>query len=288
MVGSTAAASTLIRVDAHQHFWAYNPRDYTWMTDGMDALRRNYLPADLAPLLEASGVTGTVTVQARQSLEETEWLLQLAGQNRFVKGVVGWVDLCSPRVDGQLEKFAANPILRGVRHVVQDEPDDRFMMRDDFRRGLGRLTRLGLTYDLLLFPRHLPVACEVVKQFPDQPFALDHIAKPFIKSRTVEPWANDLRRLAGCENVFCKLSGMVTEADWHNWAPADFRPYLDLVLECFGTKRLMVGSDWPVCTLAGGYADVMRLVSDYIARLSPAEQADIAGNTARKFYKIEM
>lgn len=277
-----------MRIDTHQHFWSYNPRDYTWMTDSMDVLRHDHLPADLAALLEASGIRGTIAVPARQSLEETDWLLRLADQNHLVKGVVGWIDLCSPAVDEQIEMFAAHPLFRGIRHVVQDEPDDRFMMRDDFLRGIGRLKKFGLTYDLLLFPRHLPVACEVVRQFPEQPFVLDHIAKPFIKAHHVEPWASDLRRLAEFENVFCKLSGMVTEADWHSWKPADFTPYMDVVLECFGTKRLMVGSDWPVCTLAGSYREVIMLASDYIAQLSAAEQADIWGNNAGSFYKIQM
>ena len=277
-----------MKIDTHQHFWIYNRRDYSWMNDSMDRLRRDYVPADLAPLIDASGINGTIAVQARQSLEETEWLLQLADQNPFVKGIVGWVDLCSMRVDEQLEQFATHPRLRGVRHIVQDEPDDRFMLRGDFLRGLGRLKRFSLTYDLLLFPRHLPVACEVVRQFPEQPFVLDHIAKPFIKDRQIEPWATDLRRLATFENVFCKISGMVTEADWQGWKPADFRPYLDVVLESFGAKRLMIGSDWPVCTLAGRYEDVMRLAFDYIARLSSAEQDELLGKTARSFYKIQV
>jgi L-fuconolactonase len=277
-----------MRIDTHQHFWIYTERGYAWMTDSMEALRRDYLPTDLAPSLEASGITGTIAVQAQQSLEETEWLLQLTDHNPFLKGVVGWVDLCSPAVDEQIEMFAGHPLFRGVRHVVHDEPDDRFMVRDDFLRGLGRLKRFGLTYDLLLFPRHLPVACEVVRQFPEQPFVLDHIAKPFIKARQVEPWASDLRRLAQFENVFCKLSGMVTEADWLGSKPADFTPFIDIVLECFGTKRLMVGSDWPVCTLAGSYAQVMKLASDFISQLSNAEQADIWANNAATFYKIQI
>src|SRR5579859_5446514 len=239
-----------MRIDTHQHFWRYNPRDYVWMTDRMGSLRRDFLPADLAPLIAASGVGGTVAVQARQSLEESRWLLELAGRNPFVRGVVGWVDLRNPQVDEQLAEFAAHAKFRGVRHVVHDEPDDLFVLRQDFTRGVGRLKQFGLTYDLLLFPRHLPPACELVARFPEQPFALDHIAKPLIGQHQTEPWASDLRRLAKFPNVFCKISGMVTEADWNSWQPADFRPYLDVVLESFGPKRLMLGSDWPVCTLA--------------------------------------
>lgn len=275
-----------MRIDAHQHFWRYNPRDYVWMTDKMAVLRRDYLPADLAPLLAASGISGTVAVQARQSLEETAWLLSLADQDPAIQGVVGWVDLCGARVDEQLESFSANPRLAGVRHVVQDGPDDRFMARDDFLRGIGRLKEFGLTYDLLLFPRHLPLACEVVARFPDQPFVLDHIAKPLIKDHQIEPWASDIRRLAQFENVFCKVSGMITEADWQDWQPPDFRPYLDVVLESFGTKRLMAGSDWPVCTLAGSYADVVNLAADYFVQLSLDEQSGIWAANARTFYKL--
>jgi len=286
MVGR-APRHTPVRIDTHQHFWIYNQRDYTWMSDKMDRLRRDYLPAGLAPLLAAVGITGTIAVQARQSLEETAWLLQLADQNPFIRGVVGWVELCSPWVDEQLENFSQHPRLVGVRHIVHDEPDDRFMARDDFLRGLGRLKKFGLTYDLLLFPRHLSLACEVVRQFPDQPFVLDHIAKPFIRTHEVEPWASDLRRLAQFENVCCKLSGMVTEADWRGWQQPDFRPYLDIVLESFGTRRLMAGSDWPVCTLAGSYETVISLTADYLAQLSPSEQDHIWHSNAEKFYRLQ-
>jgi len=283
-----AAEQTTVRIDAHQHFWIYNRRDYTWMSEKMDLLRRDYLPPDLAPLLARPEITSTIAVQARQSVEETEWLLQLADQTPFIRGVVGWVDLLSPRLDEQLEKFSQHPRLVGVRHVVHDEPDDRFMARDDFLRGVGRLRKLGLTYDLLLFPRHLSLACEVVQRFPDQPFVLDHISKPLIKDHQIEPWASDLRRLAQFDNVFCKISGMVTEADWNRWQAADLTPYLDIVLECFGTKRLMVGSDWPVCTLAGRYETVLGVTADYLAQLSSPEQADIWHYNAERFYRIQL
>jgi len=277
-----------MRIDAHQHFWRYNPQDYTWMTDKMESLRRDYLPEDLAPLLAASGIDGTVTVQAIHSLRETRWLVELAERSRFIYGVVGWVDLTSPRVDEQLAEFAGNPKFRGVRHQVHDEPDDRFMLRTDFARGIGRLKQFGLTYDLLLFPRHLPVACELVERFPDQPFLLDHIAKPLVRDRQLEPWATDIRRLARHQNVFCKISGLVTEADGQHWHPADFSPYLDVVLEGFGAKRLMLGSDWPVCTLAGHYGDAMKLAFDYIGHLSVHEQAEICGNSAARFYGLQL
>jgi len=275
-----------MKIDTHQHFWQYNDSDYGWMGAGMERLKCDRLPGDLAPLLEKVGIDGTVTVQARQCLEETEWLLRLADENKFIKGVVGWVDLRSPQLELQLERFCYHPRLRGVRHVVHDEPDDQFMMRDDFIRGIGKLNRYGLTYDLLLFPKHLPVACDLVGKFPEQLYVLDHISKPFIKDRKIEPWKTDIHRLASFENVSCKLSGMVTEADWHNWKPEDFKPYMDIVLEAFGADRLMVGADWPVCTVAGEYEEVMRIVGDYVQQLSGNEQAAIWAENAKRIYQV--
>ena len=275
-----------MRIDAHQHFWIYNPREYGWMGSGMEILKRDFLPPDLAPLLESAGIDGTVAVQARQCIEESRWLLELADQSPFIKAVVGWVDLCSPKVDEQLTAFARHSQFRGVRHVLHDEPDDRFMLREDFVRGLGCLAKHKLTYDLLLFPSHLPVACELVKQFPNQPFVVDHLAKPLIKAHELSPWAVDIRRLASFSNVFCKVSGMVTEADWRHWKPADFTPYLDVIFECFGPRRVMVGSDWPVCTLAGNYSQVMRIPADYLGELSTDEQAAVWGENAQRFYGI--
>lgn len=275
-----------MKTDTHQHFWKYNDRDYGWMGPGMEALKRDRLPGDLAGLLKKTGIDGTVTVQARQCLKETEFLLRLADENPFIKGVVGWVDLCSPQLELQLERFCYHPKLRGVRHVVQDEPDNRFMMRDDFMKGISRLRKYNLTYDLLLFPKHLPVACELVAQFAEQTFILDHISKPLIKDGKIEPWANDMRRLASFENVSCKISGMVTEADWHNWKPEDFKPYMDIALEAFGVSRIMVGSDWPVCTLAGEYEDVIQIAADYLQQLSPDEQACIWAENPKRTYQI--
>jgi L-fuconolactonase len=211
----------------------------------------------------------------------------LADQHPFIKGIVGWVDLCSPRVEEQLVSFTHHPKFRGVRHVLHDEPDDRFMLREDFLHGLSQLLKFKLTYDLLLFPRHLPIALELVKRFPEQPFILDHIAKPLIKDHKRTPWDSDMRRLAAFPNVSCKVSGMVTEADWKHWNPPDFTPYLDVVFECFGTKRIVVGSDWPVCTLAGTYADVMQIATDYIQKLSKDEQMDVWCQNARRFYGID-
>lgn len=276
-----------MKIDAHQHFWAYSPAEYGWISPEMTELKQDRLPADLAPLLAAAGLDGSVAVQARQSLAETAWLLQLADAHPLIKGVVGWVDLCSPDVGAQLERFSTHPKLRGVRHVVQDEPDDDFMRRPDFLRGIALLAEFNLTYDILIFPRHLPVAAELAAQFPHQPFVLDHLAKPFIKTGQLAPWQADLRRLAALPNVVCKVSGLVTEADWQAWRPADFEPYLDTVFTAFGPRRLMFGSDWPVCTLAGSYARVVNLVADYTARLSAAEQAAVWGQTAVEFYGLE-
>jgi L-fucono-1,5-lactonase len=276
-----------MKIDTHQHFWKYNRRDYVWMTSRMDKLRKDYLPSDLLPLIGAAGINATVAVQARQCLEESRWLLQLAAEYPFIRAVVGWVDLCSEQVVAQLEQLAENPKFRGVRHVVHDEPDDKFMLRATFLNGLRQLKKFGLTYDLLLFPRHLPIACDVVKQFPEQRFVLDHIAKPPIRMRNKEPWASDVKRLAEFPNVFCKVSGLVTEVEWGSWNAQDFEPYLDIVLSAFGPHRLMIGSDWPVCTLAAEYRSVINLKADYIARLSSDEQHTIWEKNPSEFYSIQ-
>jgi L-fuconolactonase len=275
-----------MKIDAHQHFWIYNQAEYGWIPDEMDDLRRDFLPAELAALQAPLGFDGSVAVQARQTLEETAWLLSLADQHPHILGVVGWVDLTASDVTAQLERFSARPRLRGIRHVLQSEPDGSFMLREDFRRGVGQLARFGLAYDLLIYPRHLPAAGELVSRFPGQAFVLDHIAKPPIARGELQPWADDLRRVAAFQNVSCKLSGMVTEADWQNWKPADFLPYLDAVLEAFGPGRLLIGSDWPVCTAAGTYGQVMDIVLGYIRKLSPEEQAGILGENARRIYNI--
>jgi len=275
-----------MKIDSHQHFWKYNPVDYGWMGLDMGKLRRDHLPGELAAILEGVGLDGSVAVQARQISEETEWLLSLAAENPFIKGVVGWVDLRSETVDVELECFAAEKKLKGVRHVLQDEEDDRFMLGEDFLRGIGKLEKYNLTYDILIFPRHIKYAVELVRNFPNQPFVVDHIAKPFIKKGEIEPWLSDMRKLATAENVYCKISGMVTEAAWDNWKEEDFVPYLDAILEMFGADRLMFGSDWPVCTLAGEYEQVLEIVTDAVACLSTQEQAQIMGANAIDFYKL--
>lgn len=274
-------------VDGHQHFWVYKQEDLPWIPPELPLLRRDYLPEQLAPLLQANGVEGTVVVQAQHSLRETQWLLELAERNPFIRGVVGWLDLRSPRLGEQLERFGRNRRFKGVRHILQDEADANFMLGREFQRGLGLLKQFGLTYDLVIAPRHLPAACELAANFPEQPFVLDHIAKPQIKDGVLSPWDADIRKLASFPNVFCKVSGMVTEADWAKWKPADFTPYLDVVWEAFGTKRLLFGSDWPVCLLAGDYGRVRGLAAGYVGSLSKDEQQAFWGGVAARVYSLE-
>ncbi len=274
------------RIDSHQHFWRYNPREYPWMDDSRAPLRVDIMPPAMQPLLAQAKIDGTVAVQARQNLKETEFLLALADEYDFIRGVVGWVDLSAADIEAQLERFASHPRLVGIRHIVHDEADDRFMLGGGFLRGLARLQAYGLRYDLLVFPRHLPVALDVVKRFPQQRFVLDHIAKPFIKDGIIQPWERDIRALAACDNVCCKVSGMVTEAAWGAWTQADFTPYLDVVFDCFGSERLMFGSDWPVCELAGSYSEVLNIVERYITALSADEQAAVMGGNASDFYQL--
>ena len=273
------------RIDAHQHFWIYNQNDYVWMGEEHGTLRRDFTPRDLAPLLDNIEFDGSVAVQARQLVEETEWLLELADTDERVMGVVGWIDLRSNDVHSQIDRFSPHPKLRGVRHVVHDEPDDDFMLRSDFRRGLALLEPAGLTYDFLLFPKHLSRALTIADEFPNQRFVVDHIAKPFIRDGVMSPWDGEMREIARRDNVMCKLSGMVTEAATE-WNAADFVPYIDVMMEAFGPARLMIGSDWPVSTIAGEYPAVMEIVLDYIRRLSESEQAAVSGDTCERFYGI--
>jgi L-fuconolactonase len=274
------------RIDAHQHFWHYDAAEYDWIDETMAALRRDFLPRDLKPLLESAGFDGCVAVQARQTLEETWWLLELADENEFVQCVVGWVDLRSAQLPQQLREFTRNKKLVGVRHIVQAEPDDEFMLRADFQRGIAQLAEFGLAYDVLVYPRQLPAAAGLVQQFPRQRFVLDHIAKPLIAQSALDPWQTHVRALAQSPNVWCKVSGMVTEARWAEWRPEDFRPYLDVVFEAFTPARIMIGSDWPVCTVAADYRTTMGIVIDYIAQLPQEQQNAILGGNCAAFYKL--
>jgi L-fuconolactonase len=273
-------------LDAHQHFWRYDAPRFDWISHAMACLKRDFLPKDLQQEFAANGVHQCIAVQAECSETETLFLLDLAKQWSTIAGVVGWVALRDSKLEERLEFFSGFPKLRGFRHIVQSEPDDRFLIREGFRRGIGALQRHGFTYDILIYPRQLPAALELVSFFPEQLFVIDHLAKPEIKDRKIEPWATQMRALARNSNVYCKISGLVTEADWHGWRPEDFRPYLDVVFDAFGPERLMFGSDWPVCLVASSYAGVKKLVMDYLVYFSDADRAKVLGETAARFYGI--
>jgi len=275
-----------MRIDAHQHFWNYSTDEFGWIDSSMSSLMRDYLPPHLEPVLQSHSLDGSVSVQARQSYQETDFLLELAEAHEFIKGVVGWVDLRDPAVEMQLERLALNPFFKGVRHVIHDEPDDNFMLKPAFINGISHLSSHSLTYDILIFSKHLPCTCNFVKQFPNQLFVVDHIAKPRIRDAEFEPWRSCMAELAQHENVYCKLSGMITEAHWASWQPDDLARYMDSVLELFGPDRVMFGSDWPVCTVAGTYNQVIGLVESFISSLSADEQAAIMGTTAVTFYNL--
>jgi L-fucono-1,5-lactonase len=275
-----------MHIDAHQHFWIYSSAEYEWIDDSMAALRQNFLPDDLAPELKNAGFGGSITVQARQTLEETRWLLDLAARSPSILGVVGWVDLRSPMVRSELEVLARNPKLVGIRHVVQSEPDDRFVLRPDFMRGISVLEEFNLAYDILIYSKHLPIAAEFVARFPRQRFVLDHLAKPPIKSGHIDSWARGISQLAAFPNVFCKLSGLVTEADWQRWTVKQIVPFLDVAFESFGPDRLMIGSDWPVCLIAASYARALEVVKSYLDEKRPDSQDRVLGGNALRFYQL--
>jgi L-fuconolactonase len=274
-----------MHIDAHQHFWRFDPVRDAWITDEMGVLRRDFLPEELEALLKANGVSGTVAVQADQSEAETRFLLELAEAHPFILGVVGWVDLLAPNLPERLEHLAGFPRFRGVRHIAQAETDD-FLAQEDVIRGIGALRAFDLTYDILVYPRQLAATLSLVERLPDQPFVVDHLAKPQIARGTMEPWGAQIRALAKHPNVWCKVSGLVTEADWARWKPEDLRPYLDVVFEAFGPQRLMFGSDWPVCLLAAGYGEVLAVVETYLERLSPPEREGVLGGNAAGFYGL--
>jgi L-fuconolactonase len=276
-----------MRIDAHQHFWRYNAQRHTWITDEMSILKRDYLPAELLLELNKNGISGCMTVQVDQTEQETQFLLELAEQHDAIKGVVGWIDLSAHEVSQRLHHFSQFQKLRGLRHIVQSESDDRFILRPEFCRGIEELGEHGLTYDILIYPRQLPAAIELTQRFPQQPFVVDHIAKPAIRSGELEPWATQMRTIAKSANVYCKLSGMVTEADWGKWRSEDITPYLDVVFKAFGPGRLMFGSDWPVCLLAGSYQQTKQLIEAYTEKLSPEEREGIFGGNAARFYGLK-
>ena len=273
-------------IDAHQHFWRFDPDAYAWIGPHMERLRRDFLPEDLEPELAGAGLAGCVAVQVRQSEEETRFLLDLAERHPFIRGVVGWVDLCAPDVGEALRRLA-HPKLVGLRHIAQDEPDDRFLLRDDFTRGIAALGPAGLAYDLLVYPRQLGAAVELARRFPGQRFVLDHLGKPDVAHGGRAAWEGAFRSLAALPNVCCKLSGLVTEADWDRWTPADLQPFLDVAYACFGAERLMIGSDWPVCLLASGYARTVAVVMDDLAARPAAARTAVLGGTAARFWNLD-
>jgi L-fuconolactonase len=271
-------------IDCHQHFWRYDPVEYGWIDDSMAAIRRDFLPEDARTAMATAGVDACVAVQARQTLEETEWLLDLADRHPFIRGVVGWIDLQGD-VDAQLAPFHGRGRLVGVRHIVQAEPDG-FLERPVFLSGVGRLHDHGLAYDILIYARQLPSAICFARRFPRQRFVLDHLGKPDIRDGGFDEWRRQIELLAALPNVWCKLSGLVTEADWRAWTPGQLRPYVDAALEAFGASRVMLGSDWPVCLVAASYQDAIALVTDAVAEYSDDERAQILGGNAEEFWTL--
>lgn len=274
------------RIDAHQHFWQYRAETHGWIDDSMRVLRGDFMPDDLAPLLVAAGFDSCIAVQTQQNVAETEWLLELAAAHPFIAGVVGWVDLRAGDVTAELRRLSASKKLRGVRHVVQDEPDDRFLLQPEFMRGIGMLAEFGLAYDILVYPGQLPAAVELTRAFPEQRFVLDHLGKPEIRTGGLDGWARSIAAISRNRNVYCKLSGMVTEADWRTWSPDALAPYVQTVLDWFGPERLMIGSDWPVCLLAGTYETVVGAAMRLIDRLPQRDQDAILGGTAARVYGV--
>lgn len=273
------------RIDSHQHFWKFDPIRDGWIDHTMQKIQRDFLPEDLLPLLSQNQFSGCVAVQASQAEEETNFLLDLASKNDFIKGVVGWIDLRDENISERLNHFSKYEKLKGFRHVVQGEPDD-FMFGAAFRNGIAALKQFNFTYDILIFHRQLPAAIDLVKSFPDQAFVIDHIAKPDIKSGEIASWKKGIEEIAKFKNVSCKISGMVTEADWNSWKPSDLKPYLDVIFENFSTDKILYGSDWPVCNVAADYNTIVKTLEDYISKFSTEDQDKIWSENAKAFYKL--
>lgn len=277
----------MLKIDAHQHFWKFDEIRDSWINAEMAVIRRDFMPVDLKPFLETNGFDGCIVVQSDQTPAENEFQLQNAADHDFIKGVVGWVDLQSEDIEAELARLSAFEKLKGFRHILQGEADRALMLKPAFLNGISKLKGFNFTYDILIFPDQLKYAAELVGLFPEQLFVLDHIAKPDIKGQILEGWEEDMKDLAKFDNVYCKVSGLVTEADWANWKSEDFKPYLDVVFEAFGTERVMYGSDWPVCLLAGSYAQVKELVSQYVSKFSNEEQDLFWGGNAIRFYNLK-
>lgn len=273
-------------IDSHQHFWHYEPIKHSWLDDSMSVIRKDFLPEDLQKVYQKNQIDGCVAVQADQTLEETDFLLDLAKKNSFIKGVVGWADLRADNIDSILEKYSSDKNLKGWRHVVQGEADPNFLLRPNFLRGISLLEKYNHTYDILVFPHQLGSVLEFVKRFPNQKFVIDHIAKPYIKDGFYEGWAVLMKEIGKHENVYCKLSGMITEADYNTWTAEQLHPYMSLTLEAFSAERTMFGSDWPVCLVAGNYGQVKGLVTKFISTLASQDQDMIMGKNAKEFYSL--
>lgn len=276
-----------MQIDAHQHFWNYDPQRDSWITEEMRAIRCDFTPYDLLRELKENDMDGSVVVQADPSETETAFLVNIADRHDFVKGVVGWIDLTGRYAEDRMRFYKETaPKVKGFRHIVQSEPDDRFLLRDDFCHGVGLLKQFDYTYDILIYPKQLPAAIEFAERFPEQRFVIDHIAKPDIKKGNIESWASRIKILARHPHVWCKVSGMITEADWNTWSEADLKPFLDVVFEAFGPRRLMFGSDWPVCLVAGNYQKVKQIIVNYIKMLEPEDQEAVMGTNAIHFYQL--
>ncbi|MHC0446984.1 amidohydrolase family protein [Flavobacterium sp. 3-218] len=273
------------RIDSHQHFWKFDPVRDSWIDETMAVIQRDFLPNDLLTELQNNQFEGCVAVQASQSEEETNFLLDLASKNDFIKGVVGWIDLRAENIQDRLSFYSNYKTLKGFRHVVQGEPDD-FMYGTEFRNGIAALKAFDYTYDILIFHRQLPAAISLVKDFPNQRFVIDHIAKPDIKSADIDSWKKGIEEIAKYDNVWCKISGMVTEADWKNWKPEDLKPYLDVIFDNFSVDKLMYGSDWPVLNVASDYNEVVKTLEDYISKFSVEDQNKIWFENAISFYNL--
>ncbi len=275
-----------MKIDSHQHFWKYNSDRDSWINESMKTLRRDFLPSDLEPILRKNKVDGCIVIQADQSEDETSFLLKLADEHDFIKGVIGWVDLKSPNLESRLTYFCKNKKFKGVRHILQSEAN-HFILNNTFQNGISKLNGFNLVYEILIYPNQLKNTIKLVNNFPDQVFILNHMAKPKIKEQEIEDWKNDITNLAKSRNVYCKISGMVTEASWEKWIPNDFKPYLDVVFESFGVNRVLFGSDWPVCTLSVKYAEVVKIVTDYIGSFSQEDIDKVLFKNTIKAYKLE-
>jgi len=273
-------------IDAHHHLWRYTPSEYDWIDESMQLLRRDFTPDDLKVAMRSAGVDGAIAVQARQTLEETRWLLDLAEANDEIRGVVGWAPIAGEDFPGVMEEFDGRAKLKGLRHVIQGEKDENYILREDFNAGIRALAGSGLVYEILIYERHVPQTIEFVDRHPQQVFVLDHVAKPLIAAGIVEPWATRMRELAKRENVWCKVSGMVTEADWKTWTPEKLKPYMDVAVGAFGPERVLVGSDWPVCLVACSYERWWQVLREYFAEFSDAERAQVFGGNAFQVYGL--